>query len=199
MNFHPLFSCACRVSLGAVLFCVLASSPVHAQEASVRRDLAALRADMGVLNENMRKLNAAQGALNEENRSLRDTLETVRRRLGALADENQSLREDLRDLRAELKKERSARRELADDLVETVTAEVEQIVTRHADRTATPGRRNGTAGDIPIQGRYTVVRGDTLSAIAGAFDVSVKRLKQANNLSTDLIREGQVLNIPEPQ
>lgn len=203
MQQHPSSVHACRVSLCAALLFALAASGVRAQDSSGRRDLAALRADMGVLNENMRKLNAAQSRLKEENSSLRDTMETVRKRLGALADENQSLQEDLRELRAQLKKERSARRELGEDLVDTVTAEVERILTRHAERTAIPRRRDSAPpeadGDIPIQGRYTVVRGDTLSAIAGAFDVSVKRLKQANNLSNDLIREGQVLNIPEPQ
>lgn len=201
MDTHPSYQ-PWRVTLTAVLLFALAVPGLHAQDSSARRELADLRADMGVLNENMRKLNAAQATLKEENRTLRDTLVTVRKRLGALADENRSLQDTLRELRGELKKERSARRQLADDLVETVTAEVERILARHTERTVRRRTNDAAARmetDIPIQGRYTVVRGDTLSAIAGAFDVSVKRLKQANNLTTDLIREGQVLNIPEPQ
>ncbi|MFW5893839.1 MAG: LysM peptidoglycan-binding domain-containing protein [Verrucomicrobiota bacterium] len=191
-----------HVFLIAVLLFAASVSDIRAQDHSVRRELANLRADMGVLNENMRKLNAAHDVLKEENSSLRDTLATIRKRVSALADENRAQQENLQKLRAELKKERSARRELANELVETVTDEVERILERHTERT--PSRRSNdaaeqAAGDIPIQGRYTVVRGDSLSAIAGAFDVSVKRLKEANNLTTDLIREGQVLNIPEPQ
>jgi len=48
------------------------------------------------------------------------------------------------------------------------------------------------------QGEYTVMRGDTLSAIAQAFGVSVDAIKRANNLKSDLIREGQKLIIPAP-
>lgn len=44
---------------------------------------------------------------------------------------------------------------------------------------------------------YTIARGDTLSAIAQRFRVSLKSLKQSNGLSGDTIRVGQKLQIPE--
>jgi N-acetylmuramoyl-L-alanine amidase len=43
---------------------------------------------------------------------------------------------------------------------------------------------------------YTVSRGDTLSEIADRFNVSTKDLKLANNLSSNSIRVGQELAIP---
>lgn len=47
------------------------------------------------------------------------------------------------------------------------------------------------------QGReHRISRGETLSAIARQYDVSVSRLRQANDLSSDQIRPGQVLTIP---
>ncbi|MEO0974393.1 MAG: N-acetylmuramoyl-L-alanine amidase, partial [Pseudomonadota bacterium] len=53
------------------------------------------------------------------------------------------------------------------------------------------------AAEAPAQPRtYVIGRGDTLSAIASRFDVSVPRLRAANHLSTDRIRIGQVLTIP---
>ncbi len=43
---------------------------------------------------------------------------------------------------------------------------------------------------------YKIKRGDTLSEIAERFQVSSRRIKEANALRTDTIRIGQVLEIP---
>lgn len=43
---------------------------------------------------------------------------------------------------------------------------------------------------------YTVKRGDTLSHIAMIHGIGLGELKRANNLSSDLIRVGQKLNVP---
>ena len=43
---------------------------------------------------------------------------------------------------------------------------------------------------------YTVQSGDTLYEIASRFGTTVSALKSANNLTSDMIRVGQVLNIP---
>ncbi|MEL6343996.1 MAG: LysM peptidoglycan-binding domain-containing protein [Myxococcota bacterium] len=53
---------------------------------------------------------------------------------------------------------------------------------------------NGETAPPPVE--YTVVRGDTLSKIARAYDVTVPDLKAANGLRSDLIEIGQVLIIP---
>ncbi|MEM8996576.1 MAG: transglycosylase SLT domain-containing protein, partial [Acidobacteriota bacterium] len=47
--------------------------------------------------------------------------------------------------------------------------------------------------------RYRVRRGDTLSAIASKFGVSVRALKSANGIRGHLIRSGQSLLIPPPR
>ena len=44
--------------------------------------------------------------------------------------------------------------------------------------------------------KYTVVSGDTLTKIAAKFAVTVTAIKQANNLTSDTIKLGQVLLIP---
>jgi N-acetylmuramoyl-L-alanine amidase len=44
--------------------------------------------------------------------------------------------------------------------------------------------------------RYTIARGDTLSGIAVRYGISARRIKEANGLSNDRIRVGQVITIP---
>ncbi|MEM9445373.1 MAG: LysM peptidoglycan-binding domain-containing protein [Verrucomicrobiota bacterium] len=44
---------------------------------------------------------------------------------------------------------------------------------------------------------HIVQRGDSLWKIAQEYGVSLENLKKANELSSDLIREGQVLDIPK--
>jgi N-acetylmuramoyl-L-alanine amidase len=44
---------------------------------------------------------------------------------------------------------------------------------------------------------YTITRGDTLGQIARRYEVSLRSLRNANGLSGDRIRVGQVLRIPE--
>ncbi|MCX7825792.1 MAG: LysM peptidoglycan-binding domain-containing protein [Verrucomicrobiae bacterium] len=46
---------------------------------------------------------------------------------------------------------------------------------------------------------YTVVKGDTLSGIAHKQGTTVTAIKNANNLTSDIIRPGQKLTIPSPQ
>lgn len=53
-------------------------------------------------------------------------------------------------------------------------------------------RRNGGRSG----GAYEIRRGDTLSGIARRNQVSVSRLKEVNNLSSESLRVGQVLQIP---
>ena len=48
-----------------------------------------------------------------------------------------------------------------------------------------------------IDSDYTVVRGDTLYSIARKNNISVDKIRQLNNLSSDVLRVGQVLKLKE--
>jgi nucleoid-associated protein YgaU len=62
---------------------------------------------------------------------------------------------------------------------------------------ASGGGNYGGGGAATTGGRaHTVVRGDTLSGIGRRYNVGVSELMRANNLNSDLIREGQKLTIP---
>jgi LysM repeat protein len=52
------------------------------------------------------------------------------------------------------------------------------------------------AAATPAGRRYTVRSGDTLSGIAATFGTTVKAIKAANELDSNVIRPGQVLVIP---
>jgi N-acetylmuramoyl-L-alanine amidase len=53
------------------------------------------------------------------------------------------------------------------------------------------------AMDSSSNSQYTIRSGDTLSTVAQQFGISTSTLKQYNNLSTDIIRIGQTLRIPQ--
>lgn len=61
------------------------------------------------------------------------------------------------------------------------------------EETSSPTANTATA---TISSVHTVVRGDTLGSIALSHGISIGELKRANNLSSDIIRIGQNLNIP---
>ncbi|QKV17756.1 LysM peptidoglycan-binding domain-containing M23 family metallopeptidase [Oricola thermophila] len=61
-----------------------------------------------------------------------------------------------------------------------------------AKASAAPQRAEVTAGG----GRYTVVAGDTLSAISRKTGASIEAIKRVNSMSTDTVRIGQTLVIP---
>lgn len=57
-------------------------------------------------------------------------------------------------------------------------------------------RRESAPAPVSAPGTYTVVSGDTLGKIASRFGVTIAQLRAANGLRGDLIRVGQVLQIP---
>ncbi len=69
---------------------------------------------------------------------------------------------------------------------------------KHA-QAATVEQTAGTEAPAPAaegSGSYTVQKGDSLSKIARKHGVTVASLKSGNNLTTDHLKIGQVLNIP---
>ena len=59
-------------------------------------------------------------------------------------------------------------------------------------------QKTGLNGGYSVNGvtYYKIKEGDTLGGIAAKFRVSVKRLKAFNGLTSDMIRAGKTLKIP---
>ena len=71
------------------------------------------------------------------------------------------------------------------------------LITVGQKLTIPAGDSTSIAGPTPItMGTYIVVRGDTLGTIAQRNGISIRELKGANNLTRDLIRVGQRLQVP---
>jgi N-acetylmuramoyl-L-alanine amidase len=67
----------------------------------------------------------------------------------------------------------------------------------HLEESPPPGTMLAWLRDNPgADTRYTIEKGDTLSAIAQRFGVETARLRSANGLAGDVIRVGQTLVIP---
>jgi murein DD-endopeptidase MepM/ murein hydrolase activator NlpD len=79
----------------------------------------------------------------------------------------------------------------AEDLDYIDVPETDLLVMNATVNTAVPKDRERRAVE-----EYIVKTGDTLSTIAEDWDVTVDTIKWANNLTSDLVRPGQTLDIP---
>jgi len=157
------------------------------------RELAAMRADVQRVVEDCRKLNARGQDNAAQIENIQHRLDLIERELARL---DSTYRSKLEQLQQAVKLEGAARQKA----IRTVVRSVSQEISNTADKLQAQQQRmlQSLANDATgAQGEYTVLRGDTLSAIAVAFGVTVEDIKRANNLKKDMIREGQKLVIPK--
>lgn len=151
--------------------------------AAVRADMVLvteLRAKVAGLREDVEQCQRDNKALEAQTQELRSIVAALRRDIVAV---DTAWRDGMRQLQKALMQEGESRQKSIADVIDAVSVQISDLVTK--DKKTTGGR-----------GTYTVMRGDTLSAIAKAFGVSIQSLKDANALKGDLIKEGQELTIP---
>ncbi|MFO7822023.1 MAG: LysM peptidoglycan-binding domain-containing protein [Lentisphaeria bacterium] len=102
----------------------------------------------------------------------------------------ESLKQRLDRLQSQLASEQKVHKAADKEILRSVTNEVSTMIKDN-------GGSSNPSSNLRARGTYTVKQGDTLSAIARAFGVSIQDIKKINNLKTDLIREGQKLLIPQ--
>jgi len=157
--------------------------------------VASLRADIRQLSELYRELIARIQQDEETLEKLKYRLRNIENRMGSVQQSGSSdianLRERVQQLASDLESERRARRQADKELVNTVSSEVATALAQ------VDGNRGRGGGGMQARGTYTVKKGDTLSAIARAFGVTVDDLKKINNLRSNLIRAEQKLLIPK--
>ncbi|MBN2163712.1 MAG: LysM peptidoglycan-binding domain-containing protein [Pontiellaceae bacterium] len=125
---------------------------------------------------------------------LQGQLNSIEMENGRLAQEVQQLREELRKSGSSLSqlnsKLQSVEQKHTQDIQEVIRR-VESLINQ-----AVATRPTTTSGRGPGR-EHVVQKGHTLSVIAQAYGTTVDKIKKANNLTSDTIRVGQTLFIPE--
>ena len=101
--------------------------------------------------------------------------------------ETEALRAEIASLRAELSALKRAQDAQRDQIVRDLAKRIDSATAAAPKTTAKP--------TVPCK-EYEVLAGDTLSLIAQAFETTVPRLKELNNLKSDNLRIGQKIKVP---
>ena len=105
---------------------------------------------------------------------------------------------DLAALREEVRQLRTERETLKKEVVDELSREIAKLLAAQ-QTSAVPAPRGGSRTSQAQQSGYEhkVQAGQTLSEIAAAYKVPVDKIKRANNMSSDAIRVGQILFVPD--
>lgn len=153
-------------------------------------DIIALKNEMTLLKRQVRSIQNSHAAVTKNLASLQSQINYVNQ-------QNQQQAKALNSLSQEIQQEKVQRRQAMDKVVETVADQTAKTVnTIAAQRTPQPSPASGPAAGGAYY-KHKVAAGETLSAIARAYKVSVKEIKDANNIKSDIIRIGQILHIPK--
>ncbi len=161
-------------------------------DSQINQELAALRADLRILQEDNQKLRSRVENLETDNLAKDAQLKELQSLLsvldGQIASADKTWRQRMENLRQTMDTERVQRQKQLDELGTSFADELSRVRQPPPAPTTTSGKFK----------EIVIVRGDTLSSIAAKAGISVQALKQFNGLSSDNIREGQTLKFPVP-
>ena len=101
----------------------------------------------------------------------------------------EELTEEIARLRSDMQ---SQRNEIVSDIVKRIQSIPKQ---------ETPPAQSRPAQTVPSGPcmEYVVRPGDTLTLIAKAFDTTVPKIRELNNMKSDMVRAGQKILVPQEQ
>ena len=108
-----------------------------------------------------------------------------------------ALQRDLAALRSETAALRADRDAMKREIVSEISSEVAKLLAAQQQKAAAAAAAARAEAQSQSGYEHKVQSGQTLSAIAQAYGVSVEKIKRANNLKSDVIRVGQTLFIPD--
>ncbi len=106
-----------------------------------------------------------------------------------------ALQREIASLKSESAAIRADREAMKKEIVNEISTEVAKLLAAQQKATAATASRAEAASQSGYE--HKVQSGQTLSAIAQAYGVSVEKIKKANGLKNDVIRVGQTLFIPD--
>jgi LysM repeat protein len=154
--------------------CETLQTPQQRQQAAARQQAQTRHTD-----EQMHRLRGQMESAEMENARLMQDMQQLRSEVSACNSQIAQLNSSMQSLEAKQAREMQ-------ELIKRVEALLKKSVV---SRPSAPSRGAGR--------EHVVESGHTLSAIADAYNTTVKAIKEANNLKSDTIFVGQKLFIPE--
>ena len=161
------------------------------------QQMASMNADFRALMEERQKLinmleaNRMETAqLTYQVKDLSQRLDLVEGRFGTV---DANYKQALDKLNAAIRNESQRRQDAIKDVVTSVSSEI----AKTANQLQAQQQQLLKSMEPSAQGDYVVCRGDTLSAIAKAFGITVESLKKANGMKDANLHVGQKLVIPK--
>ncbi len=202
MKFPAFFCMGCVMVLFAGgRLCQAQNGPQRLDETRILREMAALRADMRVLQEDQKYLLARISSLEEANRAKEAQVKELQTLLAAMDNRFEAVDKDWRARMDMLSSSMDADRLQRRKELENVSNAMAQEIIR-VERTAASNRRVAPPAPPMPTGpvvEITVQRGDTLSQIAQVAGVSVQSIKKLNGMQNDTLFVGQKLKVPTKQ
>ncbi len=106
-----------------------------------------------------------------------------------------ALQREISSLKSESAAIRADRETMKKEIVSQISSEVAKLLAAQQKAAAATAASAAAASQSGYE--HKVQPGQTLSAIAQAYGVSVEKIKKANGLKNDVIRVGQTLFIPD--
>lgn len=179
-----LFAFTVATALSAVAPAQRAGGSAYAQQAQALREL----------QYQVQTLAARFDAIEQRQASLSARIATLERGSG---NSGLATKDEVAALRTDLASVRTAQGRLRDEIVEDLTARIATIAKRQEQARAAEAKERQAAQRSGYS--HTVEAGQTLSAIAQAYKVSVKAIMRANNIPDPTkLQVGQTLFIPDP-
>lgn len=172
------------VLLGVASFSVFAAQPSgnNFMQSQAMAEVNRVAGQLDVVNNNLDDLSQRVHKLESKGND-----SSLRQEIDALKAAIQELRKEMANQRAEIVKDLSGR---------IASAQAAQAKEEKAKAKAAAQAASKNTYDGPVM-EYEVVSGDNLFFIAKAFNTSVNKLKEMNNLKNNNLRVGQKLLVPK--